>query len=74
MMQPDAPTHGPIVGEEFRDDLRPPGALNAQARKALSAQELQPFTQLDDIRSVGAHGPNGCALGRRGGADRRPVG
>jgi hypothetical protein len=52
MMQPDAPTHGPIVGEEFRDDLRAPGALNAQARKALSTQELQPFTQLDDVRSL----------------------
>jgi fatty acid desaturase len=62
MMQPDAPTHGPIVGEEFRDDLRAPGALNAQARKALSAQELQPFTQLDDMRSVRAMAQTGVLL------------
>jgi fatty acid desaturase len=39
-------------GEEFRDDLRAPGALNAQARKALSAQELLPFTQLNDALSL----------------------
>jgi len=43
-----------VQGEEFRDDLREPGALNAQARKALSAQELLPFTRLDDGRSAWA--------------------
>ena len=52
MMQPDAAQASPVRGEEFRDDVRAPGALNAQARKALSAQELLPFTQLDDRRSV----------------------
>ena len=62
MMQPDVPTHGPLLGEEFRDDLRAPGALNAQARKALSAQELQPFTQLDDLRSIGAMAQTGVLL------------
>ncbi len=49
-------------GEEFRDDLRPPGALNAQARKALSAQELLPFTQLDDVRSLLAMAQTGLLL------------
>ncbi len=47
-----APSGSATRGEEFRDDLRTPGALNAQARKALSAQELLPFTQLDDVRSL----------------------
>jgi fatty acid desaturase len=49
-------------GEEFRDDMRSPGALNAQARKALSAQELLPFTQLDDLRSLLAMVQTGALL------------
>ena len=49
-------------GEEFRDDIRSPGALNAQARKALSAQELLPFTQLDDLRSLLAMVQTGALL------------
>ena len=52
----------PVRGEEFRDDLRAPGARNAQARKALSAQELQPFTQLDDVRSLLAMAQTGVLL------------
>ncbi len=51
-----------MLGEEFRDDLRAPGARNAQARKALSAQELQPFTQLDDVRSLLAMAQTGVLL------------
>ena len=51
-----------VRGEEFRDDLRAPGALNAQARKALSAQELLPFTQLDDLRSLLAMSQTGVLL------------
>jgi fatty acid desaturase len=58
-------------GEEFRDDLRPlhaiaepaatqksqrAGAGNAQARRALSAQELAPLTQLSTLRSLLAIG------------------
>ena len=47
------------AGEEFRDDLRPPGAPaagsgNAAARRVLSAEELAPLTRLDDLRSAGA--------------------
>jgi fatty acid desaturase len=57
---------GPIRGEEFRDDLRAPGALNAQARKALSAQELLPFTQLDDVRSMLAMAQTGLLLAAAG--------
>ena len=52
----------PVRGEEFRDDLRAPGALNAQARKALSTQELLPFTQLDDLRSLLAMSQTGVLL------------
>jgi len=62
---PDAPLASPgspVRGEEFRDDLRAPGALNAQARKALSAQELLPFTQLDDLRSLFAMVQTGVLL------------
>jgi fatty acid desaturase len=62
---PDAPLaspDSPVRGEEFRDDLRAPGALNAQARKALSAQELLPFTQLDDLRSLFAMVQTGVVL------------
>ena len=51
-----------VRGEEFRDDLRTPGARNAQARKALSAQELLPFTQLDDVRSMLAMAQTGVLL------------
>lgn len=57
-----APPARAARGEEFRDDLRPPGALNAQARKALSAQELLPFTQLDDVRSLLAMAQTGLLL------------
>jgi fatty acid desaturase len=57
-----APPANAARGEEFRDDLRPPGALNAQARKALSAQELLPFTQLDDVRSLLAMAQTGLLL------------
>ncbi|MGL4576046.1 MAG: fatty acid desaturase family protein [Burkholderiaceae bacterium] len=44
-------------GEEFRDDARPvsgavAGSANAQARKALSPQELRELTQLDPVRST----------------------
>lgn len=52
-------------GEEFRDDARPlrplldaaatnaaAGSGNAQARKALSAQELRALTQLDSLQST----------------------
>jgi fatty acid desaturase len=39
------------AGEEFREDLRAPGSLNAQARKTLSAQELAPLTQLSNLRA-----------------------
>ena len=65
---PDAPhtapaqSDGSARGEEFRDDLRAPGSLNAQARKALSAQELLPFTQLDDVRSLLAMAQTGVLL------------
>ena len=39
-------------GEEFKDDLREPGARNAEARRLLSAQELQPLTALSTARSL----------------------
>ena len=57
-----APSGSGARGEEFRDDLRTPGALNAHARKALSAQELLPFTQLDDVRSLLAMAQTGVLL------------
>jgi fatty acid desaturase len=41
-------------GEEFREDLRTPGARNAQARKLLTAQELAPLTRLSTARSLAA--------------------
>ena len=62
MAQGLAPPVSAARGEEFRDDLRTPGALNAQARKALSAQELLPFTQLDDVRSLLAMAQTGLLL------------
>jgi fatty acid desaturase len=49
------------VGEEFREDLRPlhadvgapkAGSGNAEARRVLSAAELAPLTQLNDLRSA----------------------
>lgn len=39
-------------GEEFREDLRTPGANNALARRVLSAQELAPLTRLSTARSL----------------------
>ena len=60
------PSDSPARGEEFRDDLRAPGALNAQARKALSARELLPFTQLDDLRSLMAMVQTGVLLAAAG--------
>ena len=39
-------------GEEFQDDMRRPGAGNAQARRILSGAELQPLTQLSTVRSL----------------------
>ena len=56
-----------VRGEEFRDDLRAPGALNAQARKALSAQELLPFTQLNNLRALMAMAQTGVLLVAAGG-------
>jgi fatty acid desaturase len=39
-------------GEEFREDLRRPGARNAQARRLLTAEELAPLTRLSTPRSL----------------------
>ena len=39
-------------GEEFRQDLRAPGARNVEARRLLSASELAPLTQLSTPRSL----------------------
>ena len=61
-----AQSDGVVHGEEFRDDLRAPGSLNAQARKALSAQELLPLTQLDDVRSLLAMAQTGVLLAGAG--------
>jgi fatty acid desaturase len=52
----------PRTGEEFRDDLRPLATRSrgdarkdaAGLRRVLSAEELQPLTQLNDVRSLGA--------------------
>ena len=44
------------TGEEFRDDLRPPGSRNAEARRMLSAAELLPLTHLSTARSLLAIG------------------
>jgi len=43
-------------GEEFRDDLRAPGARNAQARRLLTPDELAPLTRLSTARSLLALG------------------
>lgn len=43
-------------GEEFREDLRSPGARNAQARRLLAPEELAPLTRLSTWRSLGAIG------------------
>lgn len=40
------------AGEEFREDLRAPGARNAQARRLLSPAELEPLTRLSAPRSL----------------------
>ena len=40
------------AGEEFREDLRAPGARNAQARRLLTPAELAPLTQLSTPRSL----------------------
>lgn len=62
-LKPEATvTAASLRGEEFRNDLRAPGARNAQARQALSAQELLPFTQLDDLRSLLAIAQSGLLL------------
>jgi fatty acid desaturase len=42
------------AGEEFREDLRAPGALNAEARRLLTPAELEPLTRLSAWRSVAA--------------------
>ncbi|TFZ08219.1 fatty acid desaturase family protein [Ramlibacter humi] len=39
------------AGEEFREDLRRPGARNAEARRILTPAELAPLTQLSSWRS-----------------------
>lgn len=39
-------------GEEFRQDLRAPGARNVESRRLLSAAELAPLTQLSTPRSL----------------------
>lgn len=39
-------------GEEFRQDLRAPGARNLEARRLLSAAELAPLTTLSTPRSL----------------------
>jgi fatty acid desaturase len=53
--------HANREGEEFREDLRPlhaavgsskAGSGNAEARRVLSAAELAPLTQLNDLRSA----------------------
>lgn len=41
-------------GEEFREDLRAPGARNAEARRLLTATELAPLTRLSTWRSLAA--------------------
>jgi fatty acid desaturase len=43
-------------GEEFREDLRSPGARNAQARRLLTPAELAPLTRLSTARSLLAIG------------------
>ena len=50
-----------VIGEEFREDLRPieataarAGTGNAAARRILTADELAPLTQLNDLRSLAA--------------------
>jgi fatty acid desaturase len=43
-------------GEEFREDLRSPGARNAQARRLLTPAELAPLTRLSTPRSLLAIG------------------
>jgi fatty acid desaturase len=40
------------AGEEFREDLRAPGARNAEARRLLTSAELAPLTRLSTWRSL----------------------
>jgi fatty acid desaturase len=42
------------TGEEFREDLRRPGARNAKARRILTPEELAPLTQLSTPKSLAA--------------------
>lgn len=44
------------AGEEFREDLRAPGARNAEARRLLTPAELAPLTTLSTPRSLLAIG------------------
>jgi fatty acid desaturase len=39
-------------GEEFKEDLRKPGVRNADARRQLTPQEMQPLTKLSTPRSL----------------------
>jgi fatty acid desaturase len=39
-------------GEEFKDDVRKPGARNADTRRQLTPQEMQPLTALSTGRSL----------------------
>lgn len=41
----------PVAGEEFREDLRKPGARNSEARRLLTPAELEPLTRLSNARS-----------------------
>lgn len=42
------------AGEEFREDLRAPGARNAEARRLLTPAELEPLTRLSAPRALAA--------------------
>lgn len=44
------------AGEEFREDLRQPGARAARDRRLLSAQDLEPLTRLSTARGLLAVG------------------
>jgi fatty acid desaturase len=49
-------------GEEFREDLRSPGARNAQARRLLSPEDLAPLTRLSTARSLLAIGQTAALI------------
>ena len=51
------------AGEEFREDLRAPGARNAQARRLLTPGELEPLTRLSAWRSLAAIGQTFALIG-----------